>query len=147
MKYQADIRDHEHTLAANLCEDGYVRLTFEILCHLPLFHLFSGLDEDDHPPLSEGAIPTIISGYTEWVSATTPAITIGWDWLLTASQGLPNCVRVSEPRSNIMLVDAKQGDLGRAMTATLINQAIGAMAWSDTVLKHINSTALSSCQH
>jgi hypothetical protein len=140
MNYQADaeIRDFAPTPMATLFEDGYVRLTFEALCNLPLFHLLSGLDEDDPASSSEGAILTMISGYTEWISATTPVITLGWDWQLAASQGRPCCVRVSEPRSNVMLLDAQQRDLGSARTARLLETVIDRLPWQNKIISYIS---------
>jgi hypothetical protein len=140
MNYQADVevRDFALPCMATLSEDGYVRLTFESFCNLPLFHLLSGLDEDNPVSSSEGAILTVISGYTEWISTTTPAITLGWDWQLTASRGQPRCVRISEPRSNIMLLDAQRRDLGAVKTARLLETTIDRLSWQDAVIKGIS---------
>jgi len=63
-----------------------MRLTVEELRQISLVHLLSGLDEDNPALLQEGAIFSEITGYTEWVSTTSPAISIGWDWMLQSSQ-------------------------------------------------------------
>lgn len=138
MNYQAEVRDSAKIPMIILSEDGYVRLTLEALCNLPLFHLLSGLDEDNPPSFSEGAILTVISGYTEWISITTPAITLGWDWQLTASRGRPSYVRISDPRSNIMLLDAQQFDLGPRKTARLLEETIDRLPWQDAIIRTIN---------
>ena len=120
-----------------LSEDGYVRLAPETFSSIPLVHLLSGLDDDSPVLHSEGASLARISGYTEWVSSTTPAITVGWDWGLDVSQGQPRYVRLGAPRSNTMLVDPMQRDFGPAKTSMLLGVAIDALVWQEEVHKHI----------
>lgn len=120
-----------------LSEDGYVRLTLETFLSTPLVHLLSGLD-DDNPIVSQGGASLArISGYTEWVSTTTPAITIGWDWELSVLQGHALYVRLGAPRSNAMFVDAMQHDLGSAKSTLLLVTTIDALAWQKEAQKHI----------
>ena len=120
--------------------DGYMRLTVEELRQISLVHLLSGLDEDNPALLQEGAIFSEITGYTEWVSTTSPAISIGWDWMLQSSQaGAVYYKRVSDPRSNLMLVDAQQRDLGPAKTATLIGKVVDKIVWRSVVQNYIST--------
>ena len=120
--------------------DGYMRLTVEELRQIPLVHLISGLDEDNPALLQEGATFSEITGYTEWVSTTSPTISIGWDWMLQSSQaGVVYYKRVSNPRSNLMLVDAQQRDLGPAKTATLIGKVVDKIAWRILVQDYIST--------
>jgi hypothetical protein len=121
-----------------LSPDGYVRLTLEAFEQITLVHLLSGLDEDDPAPLREGAICTEITGYTEWVSTTTPVISVGWDWMLRSFQGQAHYKKSGEPRSNLMLIDSQQRDLGTARTTVLLEQLIDGMAWQDEVKECIN---------
>ena len=140
MKHQVDTRMRDPGASAiTLSEDGYVRLTLATFLNVPLSHLLSGLDEDTPVTFREGASLSEISGYTEWVSTTVPAITIGWDWRLDTSQGQLCCVRVSEPRSNVMLLDSQQRDLGPAKTAMLLETAIDATAWQDEALRAVGT--------
>lgn len=119
--------------------DGYVRLTFKELQQTSLVHLVSGLDEETTDLLRVGAFFAEITGYTEWVSNTTPAISIGWDWILQSSQlGELYYKRTCEPRNNLMLVDAHQGDLGYAKTATLIEAVVDQLNWGNEVKNYIN---------
>jgi hypothetical protein len=120
-----------------LCEDGYVRLTHDTLLAIPLQHLLSGLDEDAPAGACEGASLAPISGYTEWVSTTTPAITLGWDWQLDLAQGRPRYARLGAPRTNVMLVDTHETDLGRAKTAMFLELAIDALPWQEEVSRSI----------
>lgn len=120
-----------------LSEDGYVRLELAKLLNTPLEHLLSGLDEE--PPISqkEGASAAVISGYTEWISSTKPAITLGWDWYLDATEGSPRCIRVGSPRSNVMLLDTEKKDLGAIQTDLLLESAIDAIPWQQKTFQAI----------
>jgi len=84
MNYQSDAVEYPRDRAPMiiLSEDGYVRLTLEAFLVTSLVHLVSGLDEDSPLISQEGGSLARISGYTEWVSATPPIITLGWDWWL-----------------------------------------------------------------
>ncbi len=139
MNYQTDAAKYpcDRAPIITLSEDGYVRLTLKTFLVTPLVHLVSGLDEDSPAPSQEGGSLARISGYTEWVSASTPIITLGWDWWLDVSQGQTVYVRLSAPRSNVMLVDAMQRDLGSAQTSVLLEAAIDEFAWREEVQKQI----------
>lgn len=120
-----------------LSQDGYVRMLLKTLEAIPLVHLVSGLDDDTPIPPKEGASLTPISGYTEWLSATTPAISLGWDWQMDTSQGCPQLVRMDAPRSNIMLVDVMQRDLGVTTTSKLLETVVDKLDWRVVVQNHI----------
>ncbi|MES2407627.1 MAG: DUF4902 domain-containing protein [Pseudomonadota bacterium] len=120
-----------------LSEDGYIRLTLETLLATPFVHFLSGLDDEKTISPQEGACYTHISGYTEWLSTTPPTLTLGWDWGLDVSQGQPLYVRLGAPRSNIMLVDTMQHDLGPTKTSVLLETAIDALAWQEEVHHHL----------
>jgi len=122
--------------------DGYVRMGLQTFLKTPLLHLISGLDDDIDKVLAhqqEGATLAHVSGYTEWVSATTPGITLGWDWQLDVSQGHDIYVRQGQPRCNIMFVDAIQRDLGYVRTLLLLEAAIDEIGWREETHKHIAS--------
>ena len=139
MNYQINAVQYpcDRASITTLSEDSYVRLTLETLLVTPLVHLVSGLDEDSPIHSRDGGSLARISGYTEWVSAATPIITLGWDWWLDVSQGQTVYVRLGAPRCNVMLVDTMQRDLGSAKTSGLLETAIDALAWRDEVHKHI----------
>ena len=120
-----------------LSQDGYVRMLLKTLESVPLAHLVSGLDDDTPILPQEGASLTPISGYTEWLSITTPAITLGWDWQMDTSQGCPQLVRMDAPRSNIMLVDVMQRDLGITTTLKLLEALVDKLDWQAVVQSHI----------
>ncbi len=120
--------------------DGYIRLTFEAFQQIPLAHLISGLDENNPALLQEGAIFAEVTGYTEWVSNTRPIISIGWDWTFQSSQveGV-YYKRTSQPRSNLMLVDAQQRDLGPNKTTALIETVVDELVWQIVVQDSIST--------
>ena len=105
-----------------LSDDSYIRLTLGTFLAVQLVHLLSGLDDDRPIIPQEGSSLAHISGYTEWLSTTTPTISLGWDWGLDVSQGQPFYVRLGAPRSNIMLVDVMQHDLGPTKTWCCLKQ-------------------------
>lgn len=120
-------------------EDGYVRTTLAHLQTITLKHLISGLDEDvPHVPHA-GAECTVISGYTEYVYEGVPALTIGWDWEMSMSGGPARLRRVGEPRSNIMLVDEQQRDLGFLATEQLLGHHIDTLGWEGLTLSAISA--------
>jgi len=118
----------------SLSADGYIRLRPLLFQATELQHLMSGLDDGVLPRMDSGAA---IVGYTEWVSLTNPAITVGWDWQLSAMDGAPGCVRIADPFSNVMFIDEDSRDLGPVRTARLLGEAIDARPWSSTVLAAI----------
>lgn len=137
MNYQTEAHLRVRVPMITLSDDSYIRLTLETFLATPLVHLLSGLDDDKPILPQEGASLAHISGYTEWVSTTTPTITLGWDWGLDVSPGQPLYVRLGAPRSNIMLVDAMTHDLGPAKTSELLETAIDALAWQEKAHKYI----------
>ncbi|CAZ88397.1 conserved hypothetical protein [Thiomonas arsenitoxydans] len=123
-----------------LSDDGLIRLTVEALRTIPFIHLLSGLDEHNgSPPTFEGASLDPISGYTEWVSTTSPVITLGWDWWLDASAMPFIYTHVGEPRSNVMIEDAQHRDLGRRKTDATLETLISTLSWQAAVAEHIRS--------
>jgi Domain of unknown function (DUF4902) len=120
--------------------DGYIRVLPATFRELPLVHLISGLDEEPDPgPLTGGAQLSAIVGYTEWVTVESPAITVGWDWQLSASRGAAACQRLNEVRSNVMLLDADGRDLGPQRSCELLGLAVDTMEWSEQVLSAIGN--------
>lgn len=120
-----------------LSEDGYVRLTLETFSATALVHLLSRLDSEAPPVSPDRASLAPMSGFTEWVSTTTPAVTLGWDWWLDPSQQQARYVRLGAPRSNVMIIDAAQRDLGRTRTLKHLEAAIDLLAWPSEVQRHI----------
>lgn len=120
--------------------DSYIRLTFEAFMKITFVHLISGLDEGKPELLQKGAISTEITGYTEWVSETTPIISVGWDWMIRPTQKKDAYYkRISEPRSNLMLIDSQKRDFGPARTTIQIETVIDEMAWQNKTYQYISA--------
>lgn len=120
-----------------LSDDGYIRISFSQLHTIPLFHLLSGLEKSYPANIFRGAIETEIAGYTEWVSNTRPAITIGWDWVMGALNHVILLRRINAPRCNIMLQDLSKQDLGPANTVEQLEVFIDKMDWQATVQRYV----------
>lgn len=109
--------------------DSYIRLSLAELGTLAFVHLVSGLDEDRPACTGESAAPTAITGYTEWLSTDTPALSIGWDWVMDVADGVMRLNRHGEPRSNCMLVDAEGRDLGHSASIAALAGFVDTMRW------------------
>jgi hypothetical protein len=110
-------------------DDGAIRLSVEALRRLPLVHLLSGLDETEATPTASHAI----TGYTEWVTEGSPAVTIGWDWQLLPGTAGPTLV--NEVRSNLILVDDSSGiDECQDKIAMLLISYVSELDWQASVL-------------
>lgn len=120
-------------------DDGFVRLSLDAILGVPLEHYLSGTDRD---PLGRACcgMPTTICGYSEWVSRTTPLLSLGWDWHLSGVQGLIGLVRVGLPRSNVMLVDRHGIDYGWQHNLETLGTVVDALPWRDDTER-----ALSRC--
>lgn len=117
-----------------LSSDGLLRLSIEELLCLPIEHLLSGLDAPDHASaLRVCGSETEISGYTEWVSISRPAVSIGWDWKLQLRCYNRSVAwqRVGKPRTNVMLVYASGADTGWARNLELLSTVVDALPWQD----------------
>jgi hypothetical protein len=114
-------------------DDGYVRCTYALLQSVGLTHLNSGLDDDAERRLPDTALTTGITGYTEWMDSHASLITIGWDWRMSAADGMVSLIRDGEPRSNVMFVDSSGADIGLARTATLLGELVDAFEWQSGV--------------
>lgn len=117
--------------------DGYVRLSLAELKTVSLVHCISGLDEAAPDPSEKGAVPTAISGYTEWVSSPDHAITLGWDWQMDTASSPVALRRIGQPRTNVMLRSSAGEDLGAAETLVLLGGLVDAFDWQTEVTKYI----------
>lgn len=93
--------------------DGLLRLCRRDLAGMKLTHLNSGLDDDvdlaPKAPVCGGSAS--LCGYTEWVSADDPNLTLGWDWHLDDAALTPRVIRLGLPRTNIQVLDGAREPL------------------------------------
>jgi len=120
-------------------DEGCVSLRLDSLLSTPLVHLVSGLDEEERVDLKRDGKQTTISGYTEWVSASEPTISLGWDWHLNPLRGAPWCVRSSLPRSNIRLLDESMREVEWRRSQLALAGVVDAMSWQESTQAAIAS--------
>lgn len=118
---------------------GLVYLSYDSLIHMPLKHLISGVDAVDQTATSACGRQTELTGFTEWISHTNPAITLGWDWCIEYKDGRTCCRRLGTPRSNVMLLDGQGKAHNWDCNLHHLSQAIDTLFWSETVQKCIGS--------
>lgn len=134
---------HRRQRAMQLSSDGLLRLSIDELLSLPIAHLVSGVDSElsgaCSVALRECGRETVISGYTEWVSTSSPAVSIGWDWQLQLSlaQQTLQWARLGQPRTNVMLVYAAGGDTGWIKNLELLATVVDALPWQDPLVRAV----------
>lgn len=111
--------------------DGFLRLPLDTILSTPLIHVVSGLDDNEAFHQETCGRPTLISGYTEWVSVSAPTVSLGWDWRIEAKSGEVRCVRVGLPRSNVMLVDEARHDYGWTRNLEILATIVDAIPWTE----------------
>ncbi len=111
--------------------DGLVRLSLDGILSIHLRHLISGIDAEEHAGTGSCGCRTVLSGYTEWIGDTEPALTMGWDWSVESHGGTHRWVRTGPPRSNIMLIDKTEQDLGWEKNLAILATFVDAMAWAE----------------
>lgn len=121
----------------DITAEGLIRISIAELLQVPFTHLMSGYD-DDLPAVPCGS-STHISGYTEWVSAQQPAITIGWDWTINTINPPPFWQRVGLPRTNVLLVDEHGQDKPWEISLEHLATVADALPWHEFVEEQFGS--------
>lgn len=115
----------------NQTADGLLRVHQRKLDAMTLVHLISGIDDD---VLAEGAPRcgggTTLSGYTEWISADEPGLTLGWDWQLETHSSAPRVVRLGMPRTNVLVLRGEQDPLPWEQSLEVLASFIDAFDWN-----------------
>lgn len=120
---------------------GLIRLTYEALSVVLLNHLVSGVDTAGFDDACGS--PTELTGFTEWVTSTSPAITIGWDWKIEFKDGQSRYKRLGLPRSNVILVNDHGQDHDWNQNLSHLGQFVDTMSWPATVDEAIKSIIIS----
>ena len=115
----------------HLSPDGLIRLTVDQLLSTPLEHLVSGVDLDANGTVAACGSETSLSGYTEWVSAQDPTISIGWDWRFQTLVAGVCWIRVGLPRSNLMLMQDSGRDTSWQGNLEILGTVVDALAWRE----------------
>lgn len=117
--------------------DEPLRLPLKQLRKLELQHILSGIDRDC-PPREEGAFQTVITGFTEWVSAAHPIVTLGWDWQMEARSRQPWLCRVGMPRSNLLLQSRAKKKIDWDEHERLLQHFVDGLDWEAESLRHLS---------
>lgn len=111
--------------------DGLLRLDQRHLGAITLVHLISGIDDD---VLADRALrcgsSTTLCGYTEWVSAEEPGLTLGWDWQLETHATAPRVVRLGMPRTNVLVLRGESDPLPWEQSLEVLASFIDAFDWN-----------------
>jgi hypothetical protein len=94
--------------------------------------LFSETDDGFLEELREQTVPARLAGFSEWKSAASPAISIGWGWFIDSRSGRI-CLAPDGVRSNVMLIDALDYDLGPLKTSNLLCTWLNDFEWQSSV--------------
>ena len=115
-----------------LSTDGYIRLRVTHLSALRFVHLGTERDSSFLAELQTKTVPARVAGFCEWMSDTTPAVSVGWGWFIhNPSNRLllaPEAVR-----SNVMLTDIYGYDLGPVVTSDLFGTWLTSYDWQNAV--------------
>ena len=114
-----------------IASTGLIYLSINELLCAPMTHLISGVDTEDGEPLC--GTQTSISGYTEWVSASHPTISIGWDWYLHTAPSGPVWMRSGYPSSNVMLLDVMQKTKPAHRNLEVLGTIVDALPWREQI--------------
>jgi hypothetical protein len=121
-------------LKITLSLDGFIRITQKSLSLITLHHLDSGLYVDSKPHYN-GLCN--IRGYTEWISNSTPTVSLGWDWELIQPSTSIEYKLDNLPFSNLILIDADDKDIERLSCLKLLRNKIHTLAWTPLVHRSI----------
>jgi hypothetical protein len=120
-------------------------MSLDELLSLPIAHLVSGVDAERAgsglAALQACGRETLICGYTEWVSASWPAVSLGWDWHLQLDGPLApqplRWARLGQPRTNVMLVYTAGGDAGWSKNLEMLATVVDALPWQDPLVRAV----------
>jgi hypothetical protein len=120
--------------------EGVVRLDLEELLSVPLQHCFSGLDDSCADRIEACGRVAVISGYTEWVSAASPPVSLGWDWQLDVALEGARWQRTNLPRTNVQLVDSRGRDLPWPQSLGCLSTVVDSLPWTDAVAESVGAS-------
>lgn len=113
---------------AQICLDGYIRMTFDAFAGLEFTLRKSWEDSTLNDDLRHEGIEARHAGYCEWETDATQAVSIGWAWF-----ECPNGMLAIAPggiSTNVMLVTPRTGyDLGQMKTEELLQAWLSGESW------------------
>lgn len=122
--------------AMKCTSDGKFFLQRWELASLQLTHLLSGVDSGEEL-LADCGRATTLSGYTEWVSPKSAALSLGWDWQMAPTMGEPRVKRLGLPRTNIQVVDDSLHPLPWEKNLQVLADFIDDFEWTPPALEAV----------
>lgn len=113
--------------------DGLVRMTVHELLDMHFHHVWTEIDAGAQDPIGTCGTACEWTGFTEWVSAESPRITLGWDWRLRCVSDAVVLLQDGEARTNVMLVDADNRDVGWIKNLQVLSTLVQAVGWAEPV--------------
>ncbi|WP_159566274.1 DUF4902 domain-containing protein [Budvicia diplopodorum] len=123
-----------------LKQDFRINISADFFRDLELVHLYSAAYEEPRSTHFSGGIETVINGYTEWVSESSPIVSIGWDWELRYENSICRYVKTGPAFTNIaFLLDEYEGltEDEEVYTQMLIDHKISLIGWESKILQNI----------
>lgn len=122
-------------LELTVSSDGQVCIPASRLHEVALVHLVSGLDDTTAAEHEGCDCSTTLSGYTEWVNASS-LVTIGWDWQLEAAS--LTLSRTGPPSSNLVLYDEAAADISAKAARQLLARFVDNTDWQKDTFGHLS---------
>ncbi len=100
------------------------------------WHMLLAKTDLPQVPVPEGQPLGVWGGFTEWVSACTPTISVGWDWVMVPNGSIhlvPDTIR-----TNLMLIDRHGRDLGMEASAAAVVRLLGCLPWQLRLLASLS---------
>jgi len=120
----------------SISEFGRIQISAPLLNTLTFFHLESGVYSSR---LHDGQIRssrTNIDGYTEWLSDSTPQITVGWDWMLLPYGGY-RISKIGSYFSNLQLVGESGEPLNSEASEHILEHFFESLNWTQKLEEFI----------
>lgn len=113
--------------------DGLIHLSMKELLNTPLVHFYSHMDHEITAPIQQCGTVALINGYTEWISATHPTVSLGWDWFLDISHNGIQWTRCGPPRTNLVLLDEHATAYDWTSNLVQLAVVVDRLPWQDQV--------------
>ncbi|WP_444944879.1 DUF4902 domain-containing protein [Microbulbifer sp. ZKSA006] len=113
-----------------------MKLPLSDLSSIQLKHLISSVTLNEADKRINDHVSTI-EGYTEWISPTSPTISIGWDWITVIKKGRLVFLISGYPYSNMTLIDKSGRALSEQVRLNRLKSFVESIDWQETVKFHI----------
>ncbi|WP_053007608.1 DUF4902 domain-containing protein [Pragia fontium] len=123
-----------------IMDDLRVKVHIDFFEHIEFIHLHSAVYEEPANQHFLGGVATVINGYTEWVSQTSPVISMGWDWELRYENACCQYVKIGPIFSNVVFHASESTSPiqdEEAWTQQLLDNKIAQIEWQSKTGQYI----------